>query len=193
MLETGAKLLGAIIDGILDTVPELLRNAGNLMKDLFNTFKSKITDFASIGKNIVSGIWSGIQSATSWIKERIAEFGSTVMDAVKDVFGIHSPSAVMRDEVGKYLAQGIGVGFEKEMRSVSAQMARTIPTPEVSFGNVAAGMVNSLQTALTGASGLRERITIEVPVVINGRELYRHTINDLRAVERANPAIGAKA
>lgn len=45
------------------------------------------------------------------------------MDYIKGLFGIRSPSRVMRDEVGKYLAQGIGVGFERELPNVIDDMA----------------------------------------------------------------------
>lgn len=48
-----------------------------------------------------------------------------MLDFVKGLFGIESPSKVMRDEVGKYLAQGIGVGFEKELPSVIDEMAES--------------------------------------------------------------------
>jgi len=37
-----------------------------------------------------------------------------------------------------------------------------------------------------------QRIVVEVPVIINGKELYRATLDDLRAVQKANPEV-AKA
>ena len=58
---------------------------------------------------------------------KIKGFGTSVKDAVKKAFGIESPSKVMRDEVGKYLAEGIGVGFTQEMQTVSQQMQNAIP------------------------------------------------------------------
>lgn len=188
-LDAGSQLLGSVISGVLDAVPELLRNVGNLVKNLILEFKNKLGDFADIGENLVRGIWSGIQSMARWLKDKIKNFGTSIVDAVTDVFGINSPSTVMRDEVGKYLAQGIGVGFENEMRNVSARMTRSIQTPEMSFGNIAAGMVNGIQTALAGIGNPAGRMVIEVPVIINGKELYRRTLSDLRSVERANPEV----
>ena len=70
------------------------------------------------------------------------------------------------------------------MDSVSKQMQKAIPTPEVAFSTAAAGMVNGMQTAMTGYSG---NVRIEIPVRINGKELYRYTLDDLRSVMRANP------
>ena len=66
----------------------------------------------TIGTNLVQGLWNGISNMAEWIKEKISGFGEGVLSALKSFFGIASPSKLMRDEVGKYLAEGIGVGIE---------------------------------------------------------------------------------
>ena len=48
------------------------------------------------------------------------------MDGIKNALGIHSPSTLFRDEVGKFMAQGVGVGFENEMGNVTTEMDPTI-------------------------------------------------------------------
>ena len=47
--------------------------------------------------------------------DKIGDFASGVVDGIKDFFGIHSPSRVMRDMIGKYLPPGIAIGFEMAM------------------------------------------------------------------------------
>lgn len=81
----------------------------------------------SIGTNIVQGIWNGINNAKDWILDKIKGFGDAVLDGLKSFFGIKSPSTVMRDQVGVYLAQGIGVGFTQEMKKVSDDINNSIP------------------------------------------------------------------
>ena len=83
---------------------------------------------ASVGSNIVRGIWSGISGAAGWLAGKVRSFAHGILDGMKSALGIHSPSRLFRDEVGKYLAQGIGVGFEDEMQAVTQQMAGSIPT-----------------------------------------------------------------
>ena len=78
----------------------------------------------SIGKNIVQGLWNGISDMTGWVISKIQGFGESVLGGIKDFFGIKSPSRLMRDEVGKYMAQGIGVGFEKNIPV--KQMAKSL-------------------------------------------------------------------
>lgn len=73
---------------------------------------------ASIGSNIVKGIWKGIASMIGWITRQIGGFAKGVVDKFKSAFGIHSPSRLMRDMVGIYIGQGIGVGIIKSLSSV---------------------------------------------------------------------------
>lgn len=82
---------------------------------------------ASIGSDIVSGIWNGISGAAGWLADKVSSFASGILDGMKNALGIHSPSRMFRDQVGKYIAQGIGVGFEDEMGNVTRQMQDAMP------------------------------------------------------------------
>lgn len=82
---------------------------------------------ASIGSDIVSGIWNGISGAAGWLAGKVSGFASGILDGMKNALGIHSPSRLFRDQVGKYIAQGIGVGFESEMGNVTRQMQDAMP------------------------------------------------------------------
>lgn len=89
--------------------------------------KSLPSKVASIGGDIVKGIWNGITNAGDWLKNKVGEFAKGILDGMKNALGIHSPSRVFRDQVGKYIAQGIGVGFESEMGNVTRQMQDAMP------------------------------------------------------------------
>ena len=106
-----SNLGGAIRSG-LSTVKGA---ASNIVSGVVTTISSLPSKMLSIGKNIIQGLWNGISDMTGWIIDKIQGFGSSVLDGIKDFFGIKSPSRLMRDEVGKYLAQGVGVGFELNM------------------------------------------------------------------------------
>lgn len=67
----------------------------------------------SVGSDIVHGIWSGISGAAGWLMNQISGFANNIVSGIKGLFGIHSPSTVMRDQVGRYLAEGVAVGWEK--------------------------------------------------------------------------------
>lgn len=94
---------------------------------------------ASIGSDIVRGIWDGISGAAGWLADKVASFASGILDGMKNALGIHSPSRLFRDQVGKYIAQGIGVGFESEMGNVTRQMQDAMPdASEFSIGGTMA-------------------------------------------------------
>ena len=99
----------------------------SVCNSVVNGFKDLPKQLGNIGTNIVQGLWNGINSAKDWILEKIKGFGDAVLDGLKDFFGIASPSKVMRDQVGVFLAQGIGVGFTNEMEKVSRDINNSIP------------------------------------------------------------------
>lgn len=72
----------------------------------------------SIGKQIVEGIWSGIKGAGGWLNKKISGFADGIVKGFQSAFKIKSPSEVMRDLVGKYIAQGIGVGIDENSYGV---------------------------------------------------------------------------
>ena len=76
----------------------------------------------NIGTNLVKGLWEGINGATSWLKEKIKSWVNNIISSIQSFFGIQSPSKVMADQVGKYMAEGIGVGFGNTLPSVVKAM-----------------------------------------------------------------------
>lgn len=101
--------------------------ARRMFNAVVNGIKSLPSRVASIGGDIVHGIWNGIQNAAGWIQNKVSSFAKGILDGMKNALGIHSPSTLFRDQVGKYIAQGIGVGFTSEMSDVTRQMQDSMP------------------------------------------------------------------
>ena len=99
----------------------------NVITGITDVFKDIGSTFAGFGKNMVEGIWNGIHGATQWIKDKISGWVGNVTDFLKGLFGINSPSKLMRDEIGVYLAQGIGVGFSDEIGGVKKMIEDSVP------------------------------------------------------------------
>lgn len=97
----------------------------------------------SVGSDIVHGIWSGISGAAGWLMGKISGFANNVVSGIKGFFGIHSPSTVMRDQVGRYLAEGVAVGWERNdpMASIERDL------------NVGVSRLSVQAQALEGAGG----------------------------------------
>jgi phage-related protein len=123
----GMATIGEKVSDGIDNVVKFFKDLPGNVKEKVDDFVSKVKDWfgkvpdnikeafkdvADIGKNLVEGVWNGINDKVDWIVKKVKGFGDKVMKGLKDFFGIHSPSRLMRDEIGIYLGEGIGVGIE---------------------------------------------------------------------------------
>ena len=184
--QSGVELLLKLTEGIIQTIPELVKQLPQLITAIADGLANLMSGIVDAGKNIVNGLWEGISGAAGWLMDRISGWCAGILDGIKDFFGIASPSKVFENDVGKYLAQGVGVGFEDEMAGVAARMQRSIPTPTIdTVNNAAAGMVNGLG-ALRAGSGQPIKIVLQLE---NGAEIANWLLPDLRRVQRSNPEV----
>ena len=116
--------------------------------DLFNAIVNKVKEIPSqmlsIGSNIVSGIWSGISGSIGWITSKVREFARGILDGIKSALGIHSPSTVFEQEVGKNMALGVGEGFINAMDNLKREMQEAIPTDFDTNLNMSLDAANSI-------------------------------------------------
>lgn len=122
----GGQLIVKLVAGIMASVWKLTETAPLLIRKLVDAFVGLLGSFYDCGKNIVQGIWDGIANTSNWLYNKVKDFAKNILNNIKKSLGIHSPSRVMRDEVGKYMAQGIGVGFEDELQNVYSEMQNAI-------------------------------------------------------------------
>ena len=99
-----------------------------IVTNIKSAFSGMVSSMSSIGKNIVQGLWNGISSMVSWITGKIKGFTDGVVSGVKSFFGIKSPSTVMRDQVGKYIGQGVGVGISEQADYIQRSLDDVMPT-----------------------------------------------------------------
>lgn len=128
LIEMGIVLTVKLAEGLVRAIPQLLSQIPQIITSLVNGMSQGIGQMTEVGSNLVKGLWQGILNVKDWILDKIKGFGQSVLNGIKDFFGIHSPSTLFRDEVGKYMAQGIGVGFTNEMLDVTKDMQNSIPT-----------------------------------------------------------------
>ena len=118
----------------------------NKIKAFFATLPDA---FKRIGTEILKGLWSGIQKQWGTLKRNIENLGDGIVKKFKSVFGIKSPSKVMKEQIGYNLATGIGAGFEDELDNVYRNMQNAINMEQEKLqANVETGKVfNSIQNS----------------------------------------------
>lgn len=121
------SLGGKGIHGLINGIKSLFGSLGGAAKKIFEIIVKALASLPSkmlsIGKNIVKGIWNGISNMVGWITKQVGGFASGVVDKFKKAFGIHSPSRIMRDMVGRFIGEGIGVGILGSFDTVRKDIA----------------------------------------------------------------------
>lgn len=131
-----------IASNIFNTVRNTFNNVTNAMRDGIqgglNAVTGFVGSFLNAGKNIIDGIVKGVSNGASAVTNKIKEICSGALDAVKNFFGIKSPSRVMA-KMGGYLMSGFANGvddtaslMERSMYKAS-EMAQDAFNPNVSL------------------------------------------------------------
>lgn len=177
ILEMGVRLVAAIIEGLITAIPRLVVGALDLISSIITAFGD--VDWLQLGVNIVVGIIDGIKSRASSLMDSIRHMAANALEAAKDFFGIHSPSRVMREQVGHPIAEGMAEGMEdapgidtaskelskRALSSLTADVNYNIPD--------VASYAKSLSAEFTPS--YRASTAITVPLYLDGREVARAT------------------
>jgi hypothetical protein len=119
-----AQLIVTLALGIIQNIPTLLTAAVELIavlvSYLYNDAPKMLLD---VGKNLVTGLWQGIKTNMSWLKDNFVKEMMGVVNAVKNAMGIHSPSDLWGDEIGQFIPPGIGEGVDEAMPALRRHLA----------------------------------------------------------------------
>lgn len=119
MAEQGGYIIAGLKKGITDAISGVTETA----KKILSAIKSAFDNFSlfDIGKNLIQGLIDGVNNMIETAKNAVANVGNAVIDKVKNVLGIHSPSTVFA-EIGGYIDQGLANGITAAVSYVTAAM-----------------------------------------------------------------------
>ena len=109
--QAGVELFTCLVTNIDEAVSSVLTALGSLLTSIYNGVVAGVSDMLAAGGQLVAGIWNGISNSLQWIKTKISGWVGDVMSFIKGLFGIASPSKLMRDEVGVFLGMGVAEGI----------------------------------------------------------------------------------
>ena len=179
ILSSAAGAVGGLVSGIVNAIRGAFAGAGSML--------------VSAGAQIISGLWNGISGAIGGLYANIKGALSGLVDKAKEALGIHSPSRVFRDEVGRYIPPGISEGIDKAtpalQRNIVRQVQGVTDAAQSAFGPMtlrsAIGLDDSVASATTG-NGLADLATIITEI--------RGLRSDLQSLhEDLGPTIGKYA
>lgn len=112
-----------IAQGMIAGIPQITGKVAQIIQPVITALRSYVSEFTAAGEEMVRGIWQGFQNMRSWLESRVRSMMREIVAAVEDEMDINSPSKVFAG-IGKYMAQGLGEGFAREMRDVESTIRR---------------------------------------------------------------------
>ncbi|MGN0162672.1 MAG: phage tail tape measure protein [Candidatus Ornithomonoglobus sp.] len=178
-LKTLPDKIGGFLKEAVSKAASWVKDMGSKGKEAITHMLSNIVDAAKsipskmmeIGKNIVQGVWNGIVSAKNWFVNKVKDFFSGIVDGVKDALGIHSPSKVFADEIGKQIPAGIGQGIESNIsaaiRPLNSMTNKMVDTTKRSITAIGDN-IKHLTTVISGEGSAIINNAKRLTTVISG-------------------------
>lgn len=208
--------LGTDADGeVASGISSAVGTVTDQMVSMINTARSvgyqMVRDFTVIGYAINDAIAGAIN--VNALNSKLRQMARNALSAARSELRINSPSKVFRDKVGKPITEGIVAGVDstaedavKSVRGMANSVAdaATIRNIQSKFEygaslvtrpspNTPSALLQAATAAVPRGATAREVYQVEIPLVINGKELYRATFNDLRAALNGNARRTAKS
>ena len=163
-----------------------LWNTGiNAAKPLVDSVVQKAKELpgkmVDIGINLIKGLWEGIGSVKDWILDKISGFCDGIVDGMLDFFGIHSPSRLLRDLVGKMLPPGIAVGFEMAMPKSTKDILNEVDGMNAELQKQVNANVNDIGVPLETNARITQQQSV-VNAFPKTMQLVRNGVNEFRFV-----------
>lgn len=123
LIEKAPEIVIKLVQAIIKAAPKILEGAAELIGKLVEGLINGIGKIAEVGWQLIEGLLNGIREGWENLKKGASDVGNAIVDWFKGIFGIHSPSRVFRDEIGKNLGLGLVEGIEDTESMVNAAMS----------------------------------------------------------------------
>lgn len=144
------QIISSIVTALGNGVGEMARAGLKLITGVKDSFTN--IDWASVGSNIISGVAGGITGAATELLDAAGNAAGNALDWMKKKLGIHSPSRVFRDEVGKFIPAGIAVGIEQEAYTMQDALDTAANGLTFDTGNLGANIIDPAQVSMQGST-----------------------------------------
>lgn len=175
IIMAGVQLLVALVENTPKIIVEVVKAIPKIIKGLIDAIIGFVPKIAECGLNLIKGLWNGIKDAGAWLWDKISGFFGGIVDKIKGFFGIHSPSTLFRDMIGRNLVKGISVGVDVETPNLQDEL-------QDNLSSVTAGLQTTIDT---------ETAKLDVPsapaggvslggISFNIEKFYNSTDKDMR-------------
>lgn len=190
LIEAAIEIIVALAGGLVEAIPKLIAKIPEIIEAVINAFLE--TDWLDVGRQIIEGIGNGIVNFASGLWQKAKDAAKGALDGIKNFLGIHSPSRVFRDQVGKMIGMGLAEGIDKsavEAVKSAENMAEDVlggmePIADLS-GDLTANLASGGEYG-AGAAGMASNRS----VVINVYGAEGQNVNELAEIISEKIAFG---
>lgn len=115
IIAAALELVVTLGGGLIAALPDLAAFIPKVIAAIAGGLIEGIGEIEEVGGQIVEGLWEGIKDMGSWIKEKVTGFFGGIVDSVKGLLGIRSPSRVFAG-IGGNMAEGLEQGWSGAYR-----------------------------------------------------------------------------
>lgn len=159
---------GRMVSGIIGAVSGVAGRIASHFSGVFGTISRAIGNVTDIGANIVNGIAQGIRGAWGAVTSAIGALTDMIPKKIRSLLGIHSPSRVMRDMVGKFIPQGIAVGMTSQEGFISSHAQKLKDQLTGSMSNISLPSIGLAGGSLAAAGKSTSTTSNQVTINVNG-------------------------
>lgn len=187
--EYGGFITTGLAEGVDKGTNQPVSSVTNLANQIKKPFDSLQSDFTYIGEMAMSGLNAGLWSGSGSVMVTANSIAERVKATIKSALDIHSPSRVMRDEVGRFIPQGIAVGIKADAGVVKRSMLRLKESMMIDARpEIALGLNKKLGAQVTVKQSSKQTIAEKIKVTMDkSSELLEKALNVAEtAVRRPN-------
>ena len=183
LLDASIQLFNALIDAIPIIIPLVVAEIPGLVKSICGALIDNIPALIEAGAQLIGGLVEGMLNPKNWLSG-IQAVGEGIVGAFKGLFKINSPSKVMRDEIGEYLGEGIGVGVLDSIPTVKKQLGKFAGFVQDNLGGIKSGLAIGANGTGGGYGAGRGNTVINAGMTVN----YNGTLSrkQLKQLENDN-------
>lgn len=125
IIGVGIEIVIALASGLVSNAGHILAAVPRLVETIVRGFLAAVKSYWDIGKSIVDGIRQGITEQWERLKSDVSHLFTGLVDWIKKLLGIHSPSRVFAD-IGQNMAAGIGDGWASTIGDINRQIGESL-------------------------------------------------------------------
>ena len=166
--EYGGFITTGLAEGVDKGTNQPVSSVTNLANQIKKPFDSLQSDFTYIGEMAMSGLNAGLWSGSGSVMATANSIAERVKATIKSALDIHSPSRAMRDEVGRFIPQGIAVGIEADAGVVEKSMLRLKESMMIDARpEIALGLNKKLGAQVTVKQSSKQTIAEKIKVTMD--------------------------